>query len=64
MKIVFDIFEIIANTSELAKELVNKKLFIFEIIDNTSELAKELVNKKWLIFKRFQVNAKEIKCAF
>jgi hypothetical protein len=43
MKIEFDIFEIIANTSELVKELVKKKL---------------------LIFKRFQVNAKEIKCAF
>jgi hypothetical protein len=37
---------------------------IFEIIANTSELAKELGNKKLLIFKRFQANAKEIKCAF
>lgn len=28
------------------------------------ELIKELVNRKLLIFKGFQVNVKEIKCAF
>jgi len=30
MKIVSNIFEIIANTSELVKELVNKNLLIFK----------------------------------
>ncbi len=42
----------------------NFKLDIFEQTLNTNEQTKELVTKTLLIFKCYQVNHKEIKCAF
>jgi hypothetical protein len=42
----------------------NCSLDIFELIINTNELNKELVNNELFIFRRFQVDAKNIKCPF
>jgi hypothetical protein len=37
-------------------------LDIFEMSTRTSESTKEVVNKELLMFKKFQVDAKDIKC--
>ncbi len=42
----------------------NCYLNIFEMTTNKNELTNELVSKELLIFRRFQVNAKDIKCLF
>ncbi len=39
-------------------------LNIFEMTTSKIELTNELISKELLIFKRFQVNAKDIKCFF
>jgi hypothetical protein len=39
-------------------------LDIFEIITSISDPTNELVNRELLIFKKFQINAKNIKCPF
>lgn len=42
----------------------NCYLNIFEMTTIKNELTNELVSKELLIFRRFQVNAKDIKCFF
>jgi hypothetical protein len=42
----------------------NGNLIFFEMTTSINEPMKKLVNKELLIFKRFQVDAKDIKCPF
>ncbi len=36
----------------------------FGMTTNTNELAKTIVSKEFLIFRKFQVDAKDVKCCF
>jgi hypothetical protein len=40
----------------------DNSLDIFDMVTNTNELIKKLLNKKLMIFRRFQMDAKYIKC--
>jgi hypothetical protein len=53
--------------SKIESSFVNKSnednsLDIFEMVISTDDLTKEPINQKLIIFRRFQVNAKDIKC--